>query len=1109
MKRIGLYLVGILFFSVLSCASAWAQATAQISGTVKDQSGAVLPGTEVTATQTETGLARSTVTNENGVYVLPNVSVGPYRLEAALPGFRTFVQTGIVLQVNDSPVIPIVLEVGQVSEQVEVQANAALVETRSTTVGEVIENARILELPLNGRNVTDLITLGGAAVQTDVPMPKNYAGANFISTAGGLGFGIEYTLDGARHVNFISGTSMQLPFPDALQEFKIETSGMTAQHGASASVAGVTKSGTNEIHGDLFEFVRNDLFNSRNYFATKPSTLKRNQFGGIVGGPVTKNRLFFFAGFQDTIVRQDPADKFMFIPTPAMMAGDWTAFASAACNTGRPQMLKAPFLNNKIDPSLYNQAAVNIINRVLAAAPTPDSCGQVIYGQRMVTDEGQLVTRTDYQWTAKHSVFGRFVRTHFNNPTPYSFSPNNILNVGTGLDGVSRSLALGETYLIGPSMVNAFRVSANVVDVWRIGDKYFSYCDAGIKTYCGYAPTFTSFSITGGFTLSSNNVNDNKYHPHSYALSDDVSLVHGTHQLSLGGSFMHGSYRSKADFVAAGTMTFSGQETGLGMGDFMLGKVTSLTAGTPNDKLALTQNFLSMYATDTWKAKPKLTVNYGLRWEPFIPQVFNNGAVLNFDVNRFQQGIYSSVFKNAPAGWYFAGDPGSPGSAVAFKRWLQIAPRLGLAWDPNGDGRMSIRASYAYSYNFVNAQWREDTEGSAPWGNRTTLQSVLLDDPWHDFPGGKAPFPLIPGSNAQFTPYSNMQSTSFHVKTPTSSSWNLGVQKQIQTSWLVSATYIGSEISHIWSQRGVNPAVYMPGGPCTLNGVTYPTCSTTANTNQRRTFSLQRPQDGRLMAFVSDTDFGATQSYNGLLLSLERRAAKGVTVSGNYTWSHCIGDYADINSQGPAADEVYSDPANRRADRGNCLGERRQIFNLTSLADTPRFANSKLRLIGTGWRFSGIYRLSSGKPFTVVTGIDRSLTANGLGGAGNQRVNQVLGSAYGDRSGRPMTNWLNFSAFAMPALGTLGNIGRNSVFGPKEWSFDMAVSRSISVRETQRVEFRAEAFNVTNSFRPGGISVQGPSGSGNFLQLNNPSTFGVLRNALDPRILQFALKYVF
>jgi hypothetical protein len=1097
MKRIVLFLASASLIAVLSSGSLWAQATAQISGTARDQTGAVLPGVEVTATQTETGIARNTVTNEAGLYVLPNLAIGPYRLEASLPGFRTYVQTGIVLQVNSSPVLNVVLEVGQVSEQVEVQANAALVETRSSSVGQVVENARILELPLNGRNVTDLITLGGAAVVTDVPMPKNYAGSNYISAAGGLGFGVEYTLDGARHVNFVSGTSMQMPFPDALQEFKIETSGMTAQHGVSAAVGAVTKSGTNDFHGDLFDFLRNDLFNARNYFATKGSTLKRNQFGGTIGGPIMKNKLFFFAGYQNTINRQDPADTRSFIPTPEMMAGDWTTFASAACNGGKAVALKAPFVNGHIDPSLYSKAAVNIINRVLPKAPTPDACGQVTYGLRNISDEGQMVGRVDYQIGANHSVFGRFVRSHLDNPSPYASTPDNILTANsTGYDNESKSIALGDTYLIGPNIVQSFRVAANIVDVWRIGNAFFSYCDVGVKTYCGYAPTYTSFSIAGGFTLSSNNVGDNKYHPHNYAVSDDVSLSHGSHQFSFGGSVTHGNYKSKSDFVAAGTMTFNNQDTGIGMGDFMLGRVTTLVMGTPNDKLVLTQNLVAGYATDTWKAKQRVTVNYGIRWEPFIGQTMSEGSVTSFDENRFHQGVKSTVFKNAPAGWYYPGDPGFPGKSGINKRWGQFAPRLGFAWDVAGDGKTSVRASYAYSYNFVNAQWREDTTGSAPWGNRTSLQSVSLDDPWKDFPGG-IPFPLVSGTDARFSAYSNMQSMRFDIKTPTTSAWNLGVQRQIAADWLLSATYIGTETSHIWSQKAINPAIFIPG------------FSTTANTNQRRRFSLERPADGQLMAAVSDTDDGGTQSYNGLLLSLERRAAKGVTINGNYTWSHCVGDYADVNSQGPAADETYSDPLNRRADRGDCLSERRQVFNLTGLVETPQFANPTLRTIITGWRLSGIYRFTTGNPFTVITGSDRSLTATGLGSANNQRVNQVLADPYGDKSGRPLTSYLNLAAFASPALGTLGNIGRDTVRGPSSWSFDVALSRTIRLAETQKLEFRAEAFNVTNSFRPGSISTQGTSGSGSFLSLASTNTFGQIRNALDPRILQFALKYLF
>ena len=310
MKRVFLVLCAAFVICVITIGTLWAQATGQIGGAVKDQSGAVLPGVEITATQTETGIARSTVTNETGSYVLSNLAIGPYRLEAALPGFRTYVQTGIVLQVNSSPAINPVLEVGQVTEQVEVQANAAMVETRAAGVGQVIENERILDLPLNGRNATELIVLAGAAVQTAVSNPdRAMSGATALSVAGGFSTGVTYALDGAWHNDRYNNYNLPFPFPDALQEFKVETSALSAQSGGSsgASVNSVTKSGTNDFHGSAFEFVRNDLFNARNYFATTNSTLKRNQFGGTFGGPVRRNKLFFFGGFQGTTVRQDPS----------------------------------------------------------------------------------------------------------------------------------------------------------------------------------------------------------------------------------------------------------------------------------------------------------------------------------------------------------------------------------------------------------------------------------------------------------------------------------------------------------------------------------------------------------------------------------------------------------------------------------------------------------------------------------------------------------------------------------------------------------------------------------------------------------------------------------
>ncbi|PYS20438.1 MAG: TonB-dependent receptor, partial [Acidobacteria bacterium] len=389
MKRIVVALSTLVMACSLSCGVLWAQATAQISGTVKDRTGAVLPGADITATQTDTGVTRTTISNETGSYVLPNLSLGPYRLEVALPGFRTFAQTGLVLQVNDNPVINAVLEVGQLTEQVEVQANTAAVETRTAGIGQVVENQRILELPLNGRQITDLITIGSAAVVVAVATQRGFSpNMPLISVAGGMGYGVAYQLDGAIHNNPYDGTNMPFPFPDALQEFKTETSGLTAQNGrhAGASVNTVTKSGTNEIHGDLFEFLRNDLFNATTYFAAVDpatgkkvhSSVKRNQFGGTVGGPIQENRLFFFGGYQGTTLRSDPADVRNVLPTTAILNGDWSAFTSPQCNAGRQIALRPPYANNRIDPAQYNRAALNIIARL---PKTDNPCGEVFVGR--------------------------------------------------------------------------------------------------------------------------------------------------------------------------------------------------------------------------------------------------------------------------------------------------------------------------------------------------------------------------------------------------------------------------------------------------------------------------------------------------------------------------------------------------------------------------------------------------------------------------------------------------------------------------------------------------------------------------------------------------------
>src|SRR5438477_7637214 len=393
-ERIRVHVLIGLLLSVLACSDMWAQTTAQVTGTVKDQTGAVLPGVEVTATQTDTELKRSAITDETGSYILTNLPIGPYRLEATLPGFRTYVQNGIVLQVNSNPVINAVLEVGQIADQIEVQADATLVETRNTGIGQVIDNVRVLELPLNGRQAQELIFLSGGAVGGGKQNSNRNYPTDSISVAGGMDNGLTYLLDGGTHNDPFNSLNLPLPFPDALQEFKVETSAVPAQYGqhSAGAINAVTKSGTNEFHGDLFEFVRNGAMNARNTFALKRDSLKRNQFGGTIGGPVVKNKLLFFGGFQGTIQRSNPSDLFAYIPTPAMLAGDWTAVTSPACNGGRQIALKAPFINNTIDPSLFATPSVNVTKKI---PTTADPCGQVRFGRLTNSDERVYIAKVD------------------------------------------------------------------------------------------------------------------------------------------------------------------------------------------------------------------------------------------------------------------------------------------------------------------------------------------------------------------------------------------------------------------------------------------------------------------------------------------------------------------------------------------------------------------------------------------------------------------------------------------------------------------------------------------------------------------------------------------
>src|SRR5262249_24335764 len=354
------------------------------------------------------------------------------------------------------------------------------------------------ELPLNGRNAQELLLLGGGAVQSAPTGGMVFPSSRIaISAAGTLGTAAEYTLDGIRHVDPYDGVALPLPFPDALAEFKTELGGVGAQQGRASQMSAVTKSGTNELHGDLFEFLRNDLFNARPYFATKGSTLKRNQFGGTFGGPIIKNKLFFFGGYQGTIFRQDPADTRQFVPTAVMLAGDFTAFTSPACNGGREIALRAPYVNNRIDPSQFSPVAV----KVAAKLPTSDNpCGEITFGRKTNDNQRQLVTKVDYQKSAKHSLFGRFLFSDDISPSPYTFTPDNPLTADIKSDAVSYAFTAGSTYLVSPTTVNAFRLSFSREHLLTTSPPAIDLSELGSKVYNGYTPGIVKVTVTSGFT---------------------------------------------------------------------------------------------------------------------------------------------------------------------------------------------------------------------------------------------------------------------------------------------------------------------------------------------------------------------------------------------------------------------------------------------------------------------------------------------------------------------------------------------------------------------------------------------------------------------------------
>jgi Carboxypeptidase regulatory-like domain len=1122
MNRVFRLLVTCCMACCCSLLQAQSGALARVSGTVTDTNGAVIPGATVQVRETNTGISRTTTTGSEGNYTFPDLPTGSYSLRTERQGFSAFNQTGIVLEVGSSPTVNIKLQVGNVTEQVTVVANAAIVEAQSTTLGQVVTHQEVLNIPLNARDPMQLLTLAPGAVVANSGVVGNYNGpwqyptpytVAFSGTDPGAG---NYMLDGGNGNSPYSNGAYPLPFPDALQEFKVETNAVPARYGmhSAATVNAITRSGTNAFHGNVFEFVRNYIFNARNPFVGTRDNLKRNQFGGTIGGPIMKENLFFFAAYQQTIVRSTTYNT-AFIPTIAELNGDFTAATSAACNSGKAVKLGGPFAGSTtISPSAFSVPSVTLAKLL---PQTSDPCGQVTYGTKTATNAPSIIGRGDFHISQKHTIFGRYYYAGYTLPpdaTSYLTlnQADQQLRYQTG--------TMGDTYIVTSSIVNSFHANLNRAFNYKAFDPGVTTpSDLGVADFYNPLPNYINltvnnfFNVKGGTALTPAQFNNTVFQ-----FSDDVDFVKGKHSFSFGGNYVRFMTNLQSPVYLNGSFTFSNQATGFAMSDYLLGDLFSFQQGNIVSGHAR-KNYLGLYAQDSWRITPKLTANYGVRWEPFLPVYSKDGQGEHFDFNNFNNGVQSKVYVNAPAGLQFPGDyPGYGNSYLP--TYTHFEPRVGFSYDPRGKGLEVIRASYGLFYDFEALQDNQATLQSPPWADTITRNAPSggFSAPWAGFsyngkPGN--PYPIISSSNFVFPTGGIYETTpSLNVHAPNLQQWNVSFQKQFREDWSLTTTYIGNKGTHLWTGNELNPATYIPG-TCGASP-----CSTSANVTARRLLTQLNPTVGPYYASIVENQDNATSTYNAGIVSLQRRLKSNFSLLLNYTFSHCIdtGETTAILVTSAFRNDLS-------AEVGNCSFDHRHQLTLTGILRAPQFSSGFAKIVASNWQLAPLFSYLSGDWLTVTTGSDTAL----MGIASGQRPN-IVGNPNISRSHLKTGygfQYFNPAAYSIPTVtpgftgniidsgngpinvGPLGNVGRSTLEGPGNSDLDVALSRDFQIEKWGQLQVRAEAFNLFNWTRlyDPTTAMNSPS-FGQSIAPTSTSTPGY-STAQDPRILQFAMKFTF
>ena len=1057
---IRIFLGCFLLFGILKAADP----TGTLAGTVLDPGDAVVVAAKITVTNTQTGLTRQMQSGADGGFVFPLLPVGSYKIAIEAQGFSLYQQSGLVLAADQSVTLPVRLKLGSTTESVVVTAGAQMVETRSGALSQVVNEKKIIDLPLNGRNAAALVLLAPGAVDLragnangsgDTVQTVSYPGAVSVASNGGRADTANYNLDGGSNQDTYTNVNNPFPNPDAIEEFSVQTNSFSAEYGrgSGAIVNVVTKSGTNEFHGSAFEFLRNGDLNARNFFADAQDQLKRNQFGGSLGGPVVKNRLFFFGTYQGTQIRDVRAGNTATVFTAAERNGDFSAVGRQLVDP----VTKTPFAGNIIPTSRIDPVTLKLL-QYLPAATSPD--GIIRYNLPDNEHENQYMGRVDYL-VGSQRLYGRYLYTDYlRNPVIGSV---NLLTSTRGFDLPTQSASFSHTLTIGPTLLNSFVFSLSRSHSQILSGAPFSLAGLGVSNVAHTDPSELVIDASGYFTVNSGHPGE--FDRGNVQITDSLHWVKGAHEIAVGGDFLRSGFDGTNTYRQNGQFRFRGTSySGSPLSDLMLGYADRFLQG-GGEYASRHGNAGSLFVQDNFKARRNLVLSLGLRWDPFVPPAEQKGRT-----ECFVPGAQSTRFPNAPGGYLYAGDPGCPSGGFS-SSWNQLAPRLGISYNPGG-GKTVIRAGAGLFYQPPFLEEFNNMVDSAPFSPQVQLFRVPFDNPYvstfNPFPAQYAP--SIPASNVAFNlPLSLAVTYQRNWKPSRILNWNLTVERQVTADVLVRASYLGSKGTHLNYNNDINAPLPSPS-------------ATADNEDDRRPYQ-------QFVQLTQDTS-GANSIYNALQLSVEKRFSHGFTLSANYTWSKSI----DPVSYSTDLDTInIINPFNLNAYRGVSDFNVPHRFVLNYLWQLPSPKPGLLRTVLGGWETSAIWTLQSGFPLNISSGNDTSFS---LPAVGNDQAQQLCTPHYtqADR----IASWFDTSCYGVPADNTFGNVGRNTLIGPGTFNVDLGAHKVFTLRENLRLQLRGEFFNTFNH-----------------TQLNNPdttvsdSTFGRITSARSPRIAQVALKLTF